>query len=71
MTERDRGRGVDTRKRGRKTEIRRDGERREIKISERKIEKKRRNLNLNLNLFLLYNGYKLGRTPLFIWPLIL
>ena len=28
------------------------------------------NLNLNLNLFLFYNGYKLGRMPLFIWPLI-
>ena len=27
-------------------------------------------LNLNLNLFLFYNGYKLGRMPLFIWPLI-
>ena len=27
-------------------------------------------LNLNLNLFLLYNGYKLGRMPLFIWLLI-
>ena len=24
----------------------------------------------NLNLFLFYNGYKLGRMPLFIWPLI-
>ena len=30
----------------------------------------RENLNLNLNLFLFYNGYKLGRMPLFIWPLI-
>ena len=27
------------------------------------------NLNLNLNLFLFYNGYKLGRMLLFIWPL--
>ena len=27
-------------------------------------------MNLNLNLFLFYNGYKLGRMPLFIWPLI-
>ena len=26
--------------------------------------------NLNLNLFFFYNGYKLGRMPLFIWPLI-
>ena len=27
-------------------------------------------MNLNLNLFLFYNGYKLGRITLFIWPLI-
>ena len=27
------------------------------------------NLNLNLNLFIFYNGYKLGRMPLFIRPL--
>ena len=33
-------------------------------------EDERENLNLNLNLFLFYNGYKLGRMPLFIWPLI-
>ena len=37
-------------------------------VSER--ERERENLNLNLNLFLFYNGYKLGRMPLFIWPLI-
>ena len=30
----------------------------------------RENLSLNLNLFLFYNRYKLGRMPLFIWPLI-
>ena len=29
-----------------------------------------REFELNLNLFLFYNGYKLGRMPLFIWPLI-
>ena len=33
-------------------------------------ERENLNLNLNLNLFLFYNGYKLGRMPLFIWPLI-
>ena len=26
--------------------------------------------NLNLNSFLFYKGYKLGRMPIFIWPLI-
>ena len=36
----------------------------------RKRERENLNLNLNLNLFLFYNGYKLGRMPLFIWPLI-
>ena len=30
----------------------------------------RQRQNLNLNLFLFYNGYKLGRMPLFILPLI-
>ena len=39
-------------------------------MTERQREKKNLNLNLNLNLFLFYNGYKLGRMPLFIWPLI-
>ena len=38
--------------------------------SGREREKENLNLNLNLNLFLFYNGYKLGRMPLFIWPLI-
>ena len=42
-------------------------ERRERK---KESERERVNLNLNLNLFLFYNGYKLGRMPLFIWPLI-
>ena len=37
---------------------------------ERKRERERERENLNLNLFLFYNGYKLGRMPLFIWPLI-
>ena len=35
------------------------------------VKRENLNLNLNLNLFLFYNGYKLGRTHLFIWPLIL
>ena len=28
------------------------------------------NFNVNFNLLLIYNGYKLGRMPLFILPLI-
>ena len=51
-----RGRGEEKGK-GRKKE-------KKEKEREREIE------NLNLNLFLFYNGYKLGRMPLFIWPLI-
>ena len=37
---------------------------------ERGRDRENLNLNLNLNSFLFYNGYKLGRMPLFIWPLI-
>ena len=50
----------------------REGERKieREKETEGERERKRENLNLNLNLFLFYNGYKLGRMPLFIWPLI-
>ena len=32
-------------------------------------EREREKLNLNLNLLLFYNGYKIGRLLLFIWPL--
>ena len=48
--------------------IDRDNEMERLKQRER--ERENLNLNLNLNLFLFYNGYKLGRMPLFIWPLI-
>ena len=39
-------------------------------MSGERDSERRENLNLNLNLFLFYISYKLGRMPLFIWPLI-
>ena len=35
----------------------------------RQTERGRDRMIWDLNLFLFYNGYKLGRMPLFIWPL--
>ena len=59
-----------TNKKLREKERKRETKRKRERRRERERERERENLNLNLNLFLFYNGYKLGRMPLFIWPLI-
>ena len=40
------------------------------KEGEKERERERERERENLNLFLFYNDYKIGRMPLFIWPLI-
>ena len=56
-----------TRKWVNERESEREREREREREKERERERVRENLNLHLFLFNL--GYKLGRTPLFIWPL--
>ena len=46
----------------------RKGSERENNMIHRNSEEERERENLILSLFLFYNGYKLGRVPLFIWP---